>query len=268
MTDSAAQTSASSTPQAGRPLCAVILAAGKGTRMNSDLAKVLHRVCERPMVAWVIDACREAGCERIYVVIGHQGEKVQEALADQSDLEFVWQREQKGTGHAVLQAEAALRGFAGDVLVLAGDGPLIRGSMLTALTEVHRRMNAAATLATAEIDDPTGYGRIVRDSAGRFERIVEHKDATEAQRGIREVNPSYYCFRAEALFPALHQVGTDNAKGEVYLTDVLEILRTAGQRVHVEPLAAAADVLSINTPEQLAEVEEALSRRLADGAAR
>lgn len=253
-------------PERSRPLAAIILAAGRSKRMNSGLVKVLHPVCDRPMVEWVVEACRAAGCGRIILVVGFQGDKVREAFARQGDVEFVEQAQPLGTGHAVLQAEAALRGFAGDVLVLAGDGPLIRAQTLRRLVGTHRRTGAAATLATARIADPAGYGRIVRDAAGRFERIVEEKDATAQERRLTEINPSYYCFDAASLFESLGRLTNANASGEYYLTDVCAILREAGRSVEVIEAVSADEVHSINTVEQLEFVSSILAKRLAEGA--
>lgn len=260
------RTPSASTSAAPRALAAVILAAGRSKRMNSDLVKVLHPVCERPMVEWVVDACRAAGCTRIILVVGFQGDKVRATFAGQMDVEFVEQREPLGTGHAVMQAEQILTGFDGDLFVLAGDGPLIRAQTLTRLVQTHRRSRAAATLATARIGDPAGYGRIVRDANGRFERIVEEKDATPAERRINEINPSYYCFDARRLFASLHRLTNSNANGEYYLTDVCAILRGDGLQVEVIDAVGADEVHSINTAEQLEFVSTILAKRLAEGA--
>jgi CTP:molybdopterin cytidylyltransferase MocA len=192
---------------------AIILAAGKGTRMKSDLPKVVHPVGGRPMVCAVVDACVAVGCSRVVAVVGHMQEKVREALASYgARIAFAVQQPQLGTGHAVQCAREAMGAFAPttDVLVLCGDGPLIRPETLRELLDRHRSARAAATLATAIIDDPTGYGRIDRDAQGRFRAIVEHKHATESQRAIREVNPSYYCFQAGPLFAALGEVKRTN----------------------------------------------------------
>lgn len=242
---------------------AIILAAGKGTRMKADLPKVCFPVGGRPMVCAVVDACEEAGCRPIVAVVGYRQELVREALAGRG-VHFAVQAEQLGTGHAVRSAEGELRdagGADGDVLVLCGDGPLIRGETLRVLIDRHRATGAEATLATSVIADPTGYGRIVRDASGRFAGIVEEKDATPAQRGIREVNPSYYCFRAAALFGALAKVKRNEAGGEYYLTDVPELLVAEGRRVEVVDSVPAQDVLSINTPEDLARVDALYQRR-------
>jgi bifunctional UDP-N-acetylglucosamine pyrophosphorylase / glucosamine-1-phosphate N-acetyltransferase len=237
---------------------AIILAAGKGTRMKGDLPKVVHPVGGRPMVCAVVDACIDAGCGRIIAVVGYKQELVRAALAGYPQVEYAVQDQQLGTGHAVLCAKAAALkpgATADDIFVLCGDGPLIRAATLKALLDRHRRTAAAATLATAIIDDPTGYGRIVRDSAGGFRAIVEHKNATPEQRTIREVNPSYYCFKAGELFQALDKVGRNPASGEYYLTDTLEVLLGQGKRVEVEAAVPPEDVLSINTPEDLAVVD-------------
>ena len=252
----------SSEQQHATPVDAIILAAGKGTRMQSDLPKVMHEVGGRPMLHWVIDACRAAGADRIVVVVGFKADLVRASLADATDIEFVEQTEQLGTGHAVDQAREAFadRG-AHDVFVLCGDGPLIRTETLSTLLETHRDTAADATLATAQIEDPSGYGRILRDAAGDFERIVEQKDATPEQLEIGEVNPSYYCFRAGPLFDRLARTGNDNANGEYYVTDVFGIARQDGSRVAVVDAVPAEDVLSINDQEQLAIVDGIIRAR-------
>jgi len=253
------------TRQSPPALDAIILAAGKGTRMNSDLPKVVHEVAGRPMVNWVIDAARAVGVDRCVLVVGHGAGRVREAVGETPGVEFVEQTEQLGTGHAVAQA-AGFYDAPGDrdVLVLCGDGPLIHSQTLQTLIDTHRRTAAAATLATAVLDDPAGYGRIIRDESGDLLGIVEHKDADADQRAIREINPSYYCFRAAALFDMLPRLSNDNAKGEYYLTDVFGMLRQAGRRVAVVDAVPPEDVLSINTPDQLAEVDAILRRRLGD----
>jgi len=250
------------TPNDHPAVDAVILAAGKGTRMKSDLPKVMHQACGRPMVHWVVDACRQAGAERIVVVVGHMADLVRSSLADEPGVSFVDQTEQLGTGHAVDQAREVFADTPDhDVLVLCGDGPLIRAETLRTLLDTHRSTAADATLATAVIDDPSGYGRIVRDADGGFERIVEQKDATPEQLAIREVNPSYYCFRSGPLFDRLSRIDNRNANGEYYVTDVLGIARREGSTVSVVDAVPPEDVLSVNTPDQLAEVDAILRRR-------
>lgn len=248
--------------QPAAPLAAIVLAAGKGTRMKADLPKVVHEVGGRPMVCAVVDACRDAGCRRIVVVVGYRQDLVRKALAAYPDVGFAVQEPQHGTGHAVQCAEQAL-GPVQDTFVLAGDGPLIRAATLATILDRHRATGAAATLATSVIDDPTGYGRIVRDASGRFVGIVEHKDATPEQRAMREVNPSYYCFDAAALFAALRRVTRNAASGEYYITDVPRLLLADGRRVEVVPAVPPEDVLSINTPEELAAVDSIYRARAA-----
>lgn len=250
--------------QANPPLGAIILAAGLGKRMNSDLPKVVHPVAAKPMVRWVVEACREAGADPIVLVIGHGGEAVRSIFAgDDDDILYAVQSKQLGTGHAALCAKPLLNSFQGDLLVLAGDGPLIRAQTIQKLLRTHRQTGATATLATSVIADPTGYGRIMRDATGRFERIVEHKDATSQQREIHEVNPSYYCFQSGPFLDALDHVQNDNASGEYYLIDVLPMMKQRGMRVEVVDAVPPEDVLSINDPQQLAEVDAILRRRLA-----
>ena len=254
----------SSKSGSGRPLAAIVLAAGKGKRMNSDLPKVVHQVAGEPMVRWVVRACREAGANPIVLVIGHGGETVRNAFAgDDSDIRYAVQDQQLGTGHATLCAKSALGDdFDGDVLVLAGDGPLIRSQTIAIMHQRHVETGAAATLATSVIPDPTGYGRIVRDSDGRFDAIVEHKNASEAQLAIREVYPSYACFDARLLFEMLNLVAPDQVTNEYYVTDVFRMLKDRGRRVEIVEAVPPEDVLSINTPQQLAEVDAILRKRL------
>jgi bifunctional UDP-N-acetylglucosamine pyrophosphorylase/glucosamine-1-phosphate N-acetyltransferase len=249
---------------ASKPLSAIILAAGKGKRMNSDLPKVVHPVAGQPMVRWVVQACRESGASPIVLVIGHGGEAVRDAFAgDNQDIRYAVQDRQLGTGHATLCAKSALGQFQGDVLVLAGDGPLIRAATIRAMHRKHVETSAAATMATSIISDPTGYGRIVRDASGqRFEAIVEHKNATEAQRKIHEVYPSYACFDAELLFEMLAQIGPDSVSSEYYLTAVFSMLKDRGHRIEIVDAVPPEDILSINDVQQLAEVDAILRTRL------
>ncbi|MFN9992384.1 MAG: sugar phosphate nucleotidyltransferase [Phycisphaerales bacterium] len=241
--------------------CAIILAAGKGTRMRSDLPKVVFEIGGRPMVCAVVDACIAAGCRKIVAVVGYKQELVREALKSYPQVEFAVQDEQLGTGHAVQCAAKHFEGQQGDTFVLCGDGPLIRAQTLKTVLERHDASNAAATLATSVIDDPTGYGRIARDASGRFVAIVEHKNCTPDQLRIREVNPSYYCFDIASLFDALKRVTRNALSGEYYLTDVPELLLKAGNTVEVIEAVPPQDVLSINTPEDLAHVDAVFKER-------
>lgn len=245
----------------------LLLAAGKGTRMASDLPKVCHPVGGRAMVCAVVDACLRAGCVRVVVVVGYKQELVRDALNEyDGTVEFAVQQEQLGTGHAVTCASdlfpQATRA-ATDLFVLCGDGPLIRPETLGVVLDRHRSVGAAATLATSVIDDPAGYGRIVRDAGGKFVRIVEQKNASAAELTVREVNPSYYCFNAGALFGALSRVGRDGLSGEFYLTDAFEGLVRSGARVEVIDAVPPEDVLSINTPADLAMVDRLFRQRRA-----
>jgi len=244
-------------------LAAIILAAGKGTRMGGDLPKVVHEVAGKPMVCWVVDACQAAGVSQCVVVVGYKRELVEQALAGYEGVRYVEQTEQLGTGHAAMMAEPALGGDQAvkDAFVLAGDGPLIRPATLTSLRQAHRDAGALATLATAVLDDPSGYGRVLRDAEGGFDRIVEQKDCTPQQLATREVNPSYYCFDKEAMFAGLHDIDADNAQGEYYLTDVPGLLKRRGQTVAVVDAVPPEDVLSINTPEQLQAVDTVMRAR-------
>jgi UDP-N-acetylglucosamine diphosphorylase/glucosamine-1-phosphate N-acetyltransferase len=257
-------------PTPSQPPAAIILAAGKGTRMKSDLPKVVHPVGGRAMVCAVVDACREAGCGRVVVVVGYQQEKVRGALADYEGIEFAVQAEQHGTGHAV-QCAAGLFGVeagapGSDVFVLCGDGPLIHAETLEKVLTRHRAAGAAATLATSVIDNPDGYGRIVRDRAGGFRAIVEQKLCSPEQLKIREVNPSYYCFDTLALFTTLAKVERNPTSGEFYITDVPALLLAQGRRVEVIQAVPPEDVLSINTPEDLAAVDAIYGSRSHPGA--
>ena len=249
-----------------RQLEAIILAAGKGTRMKSDLPKVLHEVADRPMLAWVIDACRDAGASRIVVVVGYKAELVKQTVGKHDDVVYVEQTEQNGTGHAVMVTEPVFAGRpACTLLVIAGDMPLFTGGSLRKLVDQHEASENAATLATATLDDPTGYGRIIRNAEGNFERIVEQKDASDAEQQITEVNISSYCFDSEAMFAALQSVSTDNAQGEYYLTDVLEILRKQGLGVSAANTIPGREAEGINNVEQLRRVDRMLRDRNSEG---
>jgi bifunctional UDP-N-acetylglucosamine pyrophosphorylase/glucosamine-1-phosphate N-acetyltransferase len=246
-----------------RPLAAIILAAGKGERMKSDRPKIVHEAAGRPMVWGVVNAVRRAGADPIVLVVGHGAGEVRAVFeGDDADLRYVIQTEQLGTGHATLCAQPALAGFEGDVLVLAGDGPLIRPETIEKMRGRQLETNASATLATSIVDDPTGYGRVVRDASGRFEAIVEHKNATPQQRAIREIYPSYACFDAALLFELLEALEPNELTGEYYVTDIPELMRRAGRRVELVDAVPPEDVLSVNTPEQLAQVDAILRSRM------
>lgn len=237
-----------------KQVASVILAAGKGTRMKSRLPKVLHRVCGKPMLEHVILSACEAGVDRNIVVVGHEADMVREAVG--LEVEWIYQSEQLGTGHAVMQAEQVLAGFSGNILVLCGDTPLVTSGTLTRLLETHESQGYAATVLTAVMEDPTGYGRIVRDQNGQMREIVEHKDATAAQLEINEVNTGIYCFRGPELFAGLKEINPVNAQGEYYLTDVLAVLNKKGGAVGAQKAAEALETMGINSRVQLAEAEK------------
>jgi UDP-N-acetylglucosamine diphosphorylase/glucosamine-1-phosphate N-acetyltransferase len=238
------------------PPLAVVLAAGKGTRMKSDLPKVLFPVCGRPMIQFVLDALDLAGFKQKAVVVGHRAEDVKNELAGRSDsLSFVTQREQLGTGHAVMQCREILSEHDGPVIVVAGDSPLLQPSSLQKLLTHFESNQPALLLGTLMKADPTGLGRILRDSDGRFTGIVEHRDATEAQRQIREVNMSTYLFNCKDLLKALDQLGNNNSQGEYYLTDCAALLNDAGRPVEALPVLEPCEALSINDPTELAMVD-------------
>ncbi|BEU87963.1 bifunctional UDP-N-acetylglucosamine diphosphorylase/glucosamine-1-phosphate N-acetyltransferase GlmU [Selenomonas sp. TAMA-11512] len=240
-------------------LTAVILAAGKGTRMKSSLPKVLHKVGGKSMLEHVLDAAEGAGAKRKVVVVGFGGDVVKEALGERA--EFVTQAEQLGTGHAVRQTESLLKNEKGSIMVLCGDTPLLTTKLLENLAVAHEESGAAATVLTAIMPDAAGYGRVIRASDGTVEKIVEHKDATEAERKVREVNSGIYCFDAEALFSALSEVTADNAQGEYYLPDVLWILKDRGEKVRAVEADDYEETLGINSRVQLAGAEKILRQR-------
>ncbi len=231
--------------------------------MDSDLPKVVHEVAGRPMIHWVVRAVREMCACPIVLVVGYRAELVREVFqGDDDDLLYVTQEPQLGTGHAVGCAKEVLCDFHGDVFILAGDGPLIQTTTLQRMLDRQQQSAAAATLATATLDDPTGYGRIIRDAQGEFEVIVEHTDANEQQQTIHEIYPSYACFDAGLLFDALDKLEPNQTTGEYYLTDVPALLRANNCRIELVNGVPPEDVLSINTPQQLAEVDSILSTRV------
>jgi bifunctional UDP-N-acetylglucosamine pyrophosphorylase/glucosamine-1-phosphate N-acetyltransferase len=241
---------------------AIILAAGVSKRMNTRLAKVLHEVCGRPMLDYVVEACRGVGVDKMYVVVGFSAGEVRRRFSGQNDIVWVEQKEQKGTAHAIMCCREHLKDFKGQTLVLCGDGPLIRTETLKVLVDKHQNEHASVTLATAVLDDPTGYGRIIRDSYGNIEGIAEHADCSAEQLKIQEVNPSYYLFNNKILFEYAEQVRPDNVKGEFYLTDAVAMIIGAGHKVVAITAVRPEEAISVNSREQLSEVGKIMQRRI------
>ncbi len=250
-----------------RSLNVLILAAGLGTRMRSGLAKVLHQMDGKPLINHVCRTATALAPETIYVVIGHQGEHVKAAVLNELDgqkVEFVTQEQQLGTGDAVNAARAYLQDTDSTLVVLSGDVPMIRPETLAALVQHHHRyleQGAACTILTVRLNDPTGYGRIVRDDSGSFDRIVEQKDASEDEKQIAEINAGIYCFDSQKLYFALSAVKNNNSQGEYYLTDVPELLRKAGENVAIFHFNDAQEIEGVNNRVQLADLERLLRRR-------
>lgn len=252
-------------------LAAVVMAAGEGTRMRSSLPKPLHRLCGRPMVMWILDALSGLELSRVVVVVGHGSTKMTKALAEagspRTPMEVVEQPVQRGTGDALSVALTAFNdddGDMDDVIVLPGDTPLLRPGTLRELAEAHRSAGAVATLLTARLDDPRGYGRVVRSRDGRVAAIVEEVDATDEERAVNEVGTSIYVFRRSVLAPALRRLSPDNAQGEYYLTDVISVLHDAGYPVTSMVLDDEAEAQGVNDRGQLAAAEAVLRRRIND----
>ena len=238
----------------------VILAAGMGTRMKSKMPKVLHKVCGKPLSKWVIDASKAAGADKVCAVVGHKAETVKEVLGDV--CEFALQAEQKGTGHAVMQAIDVIKNSKGEVVILNGDTPLITAETINKAIEYHKNNGNQATVITAILDDATGYGRIVRDNDGSVLKIVEQKDASEEEKKINEVNSGMYVFDAQSLVYALDKITPNNAQGEYYLTDTLEILLSAGKKIGGYAISDNDEIRGINDRVQLNEAEKIMQKRI------
>ena len=238
---------------------AIVLAAGKGTRMQSDLPKVLVPVCGRPMIDYVLDALAAGGVDRIIAVVGYRAELVRAAIDGRAGVEFAMQTEQLGTGHAVMACRDLLTNHDGPVLVVTGDAPLMQVESVAALLKDFARRPAACVLGTVHKTDPGGLGRILRDAGGNFVGIIEHRDATPQQRQITEVNMSYYVFDCQDLLGALDKIRPNNRQGEYYITDVPGLLAAQGKEVRALPVLKPCEALGINTLEELAAVEAELS---------
>ena len=248
---------------------AVILAAGKGTRMNSPYPKVLFQLCGRPLLEWVVKAVKRAGIEKVVVVVGSRKEEVTK-LVEGLGAKWVEQSQQLGTGHALKVASPLLRGSDGDVLVLYGDTPLVRAETLKELYRRHRETQVEVTLLTTYTEDPTGYGRVIRDKQGRVKKIVEEIDLSEEERQTKEVNAGIYCFKTGPLARALEGLTPENKKGEYYLTQVVELLSNGGGKVEAMPMANTGELLGVNSQADLARLsqiayEETLRRIMDNG---
>jgi len=232
---------------------AIVLAAGKGVRMKSDLPKVSHSLCGKPMIVRVLKSIDELELEAVYVVVGYKADIVKSECED-FDVTYIEQNEQLGTGHAVMQARPFVKEPL--VIVLNGDVPLLKPETLRNLISYHVSKSASATILTASVPDPTGYGRIIRTDDGLIVRIVEHKDATANELGIDEINTGTYCFNTKELFDALNDVKPNNAQKEYYLTDVISILRKKGSPVYAYKASDHIEVLGVNTKEDLIKLED------------
>jgi bifunctional UDP-N-acetylglucosamine pyrophosphorylase/glucosamine-1-phosphate N-acetyltransferase len=238
----------------------IVMAAGKGTRMKSDLPKVLFPAVGRPMIEYVLEALAAVGVKRTIVVVGYRGDLVRERLAHWPGVEFVEQTPQLGTGHAVMVCRPAIENHTGQILILTGDSPLVQPKTLQAMFDDFERTSPACLMGTALKENPTGLGRVVRDSDGKFKAIVEEKDATPEERAVKEVNMSYYLFDSRELWHALGQVKNNNKQGEYYITDCPGILKAEGKDVRALCALQPCETLSINTVDELAVVETELQK--------
>lgn len=238
----------------------VILAAGKGTRMKSKLYKVLHPVAGKPMVEHILNQVTKTNPSEVITVVGHGAQAIKEHLGERS--QYALQEEQLGTGHAVLQAKSYLAGKKGTTLVITGDTPLLTAETLTKLFDYHQGKNASATILTAHAENPMGYGRIIRDHVGIVEKIVEQKDATEKEARVQEINTGTFCFDNESLFEALDKIDTNNAQGEYYLTDIIEILKKEGKSIAAYQMADLSEAMGINDRVALAQANERMYQRI------
>lgn len=243
-----------------KQLSAIILAAGKGTRMQSDKAKVLHLLLGEPLLAYSLKLAASLGSEKVVVVVGHQADAVRQAFTD-AECVFVEQRPQLGTGHAVLQARDHFIGYEGMILILCGDVPCLGVSTVRSLIDVHCRERATVTVMTTVLEDPGSYGRVITGSDGDVLKIVEARDATDQERSVREINTGIYCVDGPFLFEAVSQIRNKNSQHEYYLTDIIEIARSLGKRIRSFIAADSLEVMGINTQGDLAKAHIYLSGR-------
>ncbi|MFO7839532.1 MAG: NTP transferase domain-containing protein [Desulfosalsimonadaceae bacterium] len=237
----------------------IILAAGKGRRMHSSKAKVLHPLAGRPLISWVLQTAAKLVDRNIVVVVGNQADQVKKCVSESADVMFAYQEAQRGTGHAVQCALPVLDAGIENVLILCGDVPLISEKTLTGLLSLHAQADNAVTLLTVQLDNPDGYGRVITNTGGRVERIVEEADATAAEKEISTINSGIYCVRRSFLDNAVHRLRADNAQAEIYLTDIIEIACRAAEPVGMMVAERPTELLGVNTPEDLIWVESLLS---------
>jgi bifunctional UDP-N-acetylglucosamine pyrophosphorylase / glucosamine-1-phosphate N-acetyltransferase len=243
-------------------IAALILAAGKGTRMKSELVKVMHLLEGKPMITYPVTAAKALGAERIALIVGHQADRVQEQFSDDATITIALQEEQLGTGHAVACAGEFLAGCDGDVLILCGDVPLITRETLSSLMAVHAGQGGTVTILTALVADPFGYGRVIKDDTGRVQMIVEEKDATPSQREVNEVNSGIYCVNAAFLRDAVTKIGNDNAQKEYYLTDIIGLATAQGHACYTSTVADHMEVMGVNDRVQMSTAGAVLRRRI------
>ncbi len=241
-------------------LAAVILAAGKGTRMKSDIPKVMHNVCGVPMVSHVISTTQQAGADRVVLVVGFGGEMVQKEVTGKAEV--VFQHEQLGTAHALQQTKEILKDYNGDILVLCGDTPLITANTVKRLASAHKETGASATLLTAIVDDPCGYGRVIRDNNGRVLKIIEQKDASKEELMVKEINTGVYCFQAQGLFDALNLLRPENSQGEYYLTDIIGNYVRENKFVGAVSVDDPDEIMGVNDRSHLALAQSIMRNRI------
>ena len=239
-----------------KELRVVILAAGKGTRMNSDLPKVLHKLQSKPLIDYVIDESELLNPKEIILVVGFKKERVIKHTESRINLKYATQIEQLGTGHAVLQTNELLKNKRGHILILYGDVPNIKASTLQPIVNDHISNNRDLTLITAEIDDPTGYGRIIRDKNGNLLKIVEEKDCSDDEKKIKEWNPGIYIFKIPEVFKILNNIKTNNASKEYYLTDAIGLAQQSNMQIKAIKIENSDEVIGVNTADQLKELED------------
>ena len=236
-------------------LATIILAAGKGTRMKSKYPKVTFKLAGKSFIERVVDTAKETGSEKIAIVVGYKKDVVIASIPSKDNVSFVEQVEQNGTGHAVMVTEEILKNFSGNVMILSGDVPLLTSDTLKKMVVAHNKSNSACTVLTAVLEDATQYGRIIRNSDGSVQKIVEFKDASDSERKIKEINTGIYCYKSEALFSSLKKITNNNKQHEYYLTDTLEILQKENKKINAVILDNPIEAAGVNSPKQLSELE-------------